>query len=118
MLLGGTQGFLREERIRDPPLLYVLLSDVNLSEEEACDLPFLLLLTYHEKSHLSHIPNPPEAEGKSHTISVDRGKFLVHSPTYTFTHVQNGTHTKPINHSMFVIAKVWNNLTVSQQSAS
>ena len=44
--------------------------------------------------------------------------FLVHSPTYTFTDVQNGTHTKPINHSMFVIAKVWNNLTLSQQSAS
>ena len=88
MLLGGTQGFLREERIRDPPLLYVLLSDVNLSEEEACDLPFLLLLTYHEKSHLSHIPNPPEAEGKSHTISLDRGKFF---STQSYIHIHTCT---------------------------
>lgn len=72
---GQNQGFLREERIQDPPLLNVLLPDVNLSEEEACDLPLLLLLTYHEKSHLSDIPNPPEAEGKSHTISGQRQIF-------------------------------------------
>lgn len=88
MLLGGTKGFLREERIQDPPLLYVLLPDVNLSEEDAFDLPFLLLLTYHEKSHLSHIPNPPEAEGKSHTISLERGIFF---STQSYIHIHTCT---------------------------
>ena len=85
---GRNQGFLRDERIQDPPLLYVLLPDVNLSEEGACDLPLLLLLTYHETSHLSHIPNPPEAEGKSHTISLDRGKFFSTQP---YTHIHTCT---------------------------